>query len=342
MKKYLIPRLGKFYKANMHTHTTVSDGSLTPEEAKEQYKSHGYSIVAYSDHEVMIPHNELRDESFLPITSYEFSAVKPAPKWSPYVACYHLNVYSKDPNATLSKTFCKGAVWGNARNYVTDEMTAYGTEKRFYDKEFIQWVIDTENAAGNLVSYNHPVWSLQNYSDYSGLRGIWGVEWHNTGCVRTGYPDTTSPITDLLSEGERMIYPLATDDCHALADYFGGWIQVKAKSLDYDTVFEALRRGDFYSSNGPAIKSLYFENGNVTIKTSAAKQIVLITDQRITKLKNADAKALTEATFDIANLINSAKEAPEGHNVWFRLEVIDKSGNKALTRAYFLSELGIK
>lgn len=340
MKKYLLPRLGKFYKANMHTHTTVSDGKLTPEEAKEAFKAHGYSIVAFTDHEVMIPHNELRDESFLPITSYELS-ISNGP-WNPYAKCYHMNVYSKDPDASVTKTFFKRAVWGNARNYITSEMEAVNCPDRVYTKEYVQWVIDTENEAGNLVSYNHPVWSFQNYTDYSGIRGFWGVEWANTGCILTAYTDTVQPITDLLAEGERMVYPLATDDCHAYSDYFGGWIQVKAKSLDYDTVFEALRRGDFYSSTGPAIKALYLEDGKVTVKTSAAKDIHLITDQRWTGTRHAKDKLLTEATFDISKLIENAKSAPEGHNVWFRLEVIDKYGKKALTRAYFLDELGIK
>ena len=38
MKKYLLPRTGKFYKANLHCHSTVSDGKLTPAELKEAYK----------------------------------------------------------------------------------------------------------------------------------------------------------------------------------------------------------------------------------------------------------------------------------------------------------------
>ena len=32
MKKYLLPENGQFYKANLHCHSTVSDGHLTPEE----------------------------------------------------------------------------------------------------------------------------------------------------------------------------------------------------------------------------------------------------------------------------------------------------------------------
>ena len=53
MKKYLLPESGNFYKANLHCHTTLSDGRLTPEEIKELYKSQGYSIVAYTDHNIL-------------------------------------------------------------------------------------------------------------------------------------------------------------------------------------------------------------------------------------------------------------------------------------------------
>ena len=30
MKQYLIPENGQFYKANMHNHSNVSDGSISP------------------------------------------------------------------------------------------------------------------------------------------------------------------------------------------------------------------------------------------------------------------------------------------------------------------------
>ena len=62
MKKYLLPQTGQFFKANLHCHTTISDGSMTPEEIKEAYTSHGYSVVAFTDHDVLIPHPELAHE----------------------------------------------------------------------------------------------------------------------------------------------------------------------------------------------------------------------------------------------------------------------------------------
>ena len=71
LKKYLLPHSGKFYKANLHCHSTVSDGELTPEELKKIYKEQGYSILAYTDHDVLISHAELADENFLPLNGYE-------------------------------------------------------------------------------------------------------------------------------------------------------------------------------------------------------------------------------------------------------------------------------
>ena len=53
MKKYLISPELNWYRANMHCHTTVSDGHYSPEDIKKAYKDMGYSIVAYTDHELI-------------------------------------------------------------------------------------------------------------------------------------------------------------------------------------------------------------------------------------------------------------------------------------------------
>ena len=41
----LIPEAGKFYKANLHCHSNISDGALSPEELKKIYMEKGYSII---------------------------------------------------------------------------------------------------------------------------------------------------------------------------------------------------------------------------------------------------------------------------------------------------------
>ncbi|MBQ6020797.1 MAG: PHP domain-containing protein, partial [Clostridia bacterium] len=71
MKRFLIPESGKFYKANLHSHSTVSDGTLSPAQMKELYRQHGYSVLACTDHELMVPHHDLTDEDFVMITGFE-------------------------------------------------------------------------------------------------------------------------------------------------------------------------------------------------------------------------------------------------------------------------------
>lgn len=48
MRKYLFSKEKNAYKANLHCHSTCSDGILTPRELKDAYKSRGYSVLAAS------------------------------------------------------------------------------------------------------------------------------------------------------------------------------------------------------------------------------------------------------------------------------------------------------
>ena len=118
---------------------------------------------------------------------------------------------------------------------------------------------------------------------------------------------------------------------------------VKARKLDYDTVFAALKRGDFYSSTGPEIKSLYLDGDKVVIKTSAVKQIALITDMRITEVIDSakTGKTVSGGELSLAKLIEKRNDLGDSRKSFFRIEITDKCGRKALTRAYFLDELGL-
>ena len=46
MRRVLIDDRLNFYKGNMHCHSTLSDGALSPEELKDAYKNKGYSFIA--------------------------------------------------------------------------------------------------------------------------------------------------------------------------------------------------------------------------------------------------------------------------------------------------------
>ena len=104
MKQYLIPENGQFYKANMHTHTTVSDGSHSPEDTKAYYMARGYSVMAFTDHDVMVDHSDLNEEGkFLAITSHEVETSAPAPHgFGMATPTYHLNFYAKNPTRPIT------------------------------------------------------------------------------------------------------------------------------------------------------------------------------------------------------------------------------------------------
>ena len=94
MKTYLIPNT-KQYKANLHCHTVLSDGQKTPEQIKQEYKAKGYSVIAYTDHEYIVNHQDLNDENFIAITAYEAN-FDSGIDWR-YGKCAHLNFYAKNP-----------------------------------------------------------------------------------------------------------------------------------------------------------------------------------------------------------------------------------------------------
>ena len=63
----LLKQNGPWFKANLHSHSTLSDGKMTPQELKERYKSAGYSILSITDHSKYTWHQELEDPDFLPV-----------------------------------------------------------------------------------------------------------------------------------------------------------------------------------------------------------------------------------------------------------------------------------
>ena len=71
MRKYLLPKDGKLFRANLHAHSNISDGALSPEQMKKLYVDHGYSIIAFTDHRVHLKHDDLTDDNFLALSGVE-------------------------------------------------------------------------------------------------------------------------------------------------------------------------------------------------------------------------------------------------------------------------------
>ncbi len=333
MKKILIDNNQNSYKANLHCHTTVSDGRWTPEEVKEEYKKHGYSVVAYTDHDVLIPHGELKDDTFLPLNGFEAEILS---RWEPFPksprCCHICYIALEEDNLTQPLWHREKYLFANAVNY-KDKVKFDESEpdfERHYTPECITHMMREGREKGFFVTYNHPAWSMEDYSDYIRYDGMHAMEMCNYGCVVEGYPEYNARVYDDMLRSGKRIYCIDADDNHnQLKDSFGGFTVIKADKLEYRAITRSLESGNFYASQGPEICELSYEDGKVHVTSSPASRIFCIFGMQRGGYAAAEpGSSITEATFRLV-----------GDEKYFRITVVDAAGNKADSNAYFLDEL---
>lgn len=336
MKKYLLPKDGNFYKANLHCHTTISDGVYTPEETKRLYMEKGYSVIAFTDHNLFITHNDLTDENFLALNGYESDtnelyADEDAEVMKNTRTC-HLCFVAFDKDNDVHPAWIRDVhCWGGMDEY--KGKVKFDESKPDYLREYTpecqNGLIKNGREHGFFVTYNHPKWSLESYPEYMAYEGMNAMEIFNTGCWVGGYDEYNPEVYDDMLRSGKRIYCIATDDNHIPADMFGGFVMIKAEKLEYRTITKALESGDFYASRGPEIHDLWFEDGKVHITCSNAKSISLMTGRRNSgAVWSENGKPITEAEFEI-----------KSEDKYIRLTVTDAEGNTANTNAYFTDEL---
>ena len=334
MKKFLLPENGNFYKVNLHTHSNISDGALSPEELKKAYMDMGYSAVAFTDHNVFITHNDLTDENFVALNGYELDISD----WTPNKENHHFRsrtthicLVALSPDTT-HPVCCHRSLYlfGNAVHYANkvdyDENSPDFI--REYTPKCINEIIKQGVDAGFFVTYNHPTWSGETFEQYMKYDGMNAMEIFNNECFYLGIEEFNARVYDDMLRSGKKLYCIATDDTHNLFTMGGGYVVVKAEQLDYKSISSALLNGNFYSSLGIDVKELYVEDGFLCVKTSPCKFISLSTrwmTQRVCRDINGE---LTEAKFKL-----------EPDFDFVRLTISDGKGKYAYTNAYSVEEL---
>ena len=332
MRKYLLSKEGSFYKANLHCHTTVSDGCMTPEEVKKHYKEKGYSIIAFTDHDVLVPHPELEDKDFLPLNGYEMEINEETDTEFRFKKTCHMCLIAVEPDNLKQVCYHRERyLFGNAPNYV--DKIQYDENEPDYIREYTHKCISDMMKKGRdngfFVTYNHPNWSLENYNDYMGYNHMNAMEIFNYESDYVGYCEYNEKEYDDMLRGGKRIYCIATDDCHKVETCGGGFTMIKADKLEYRAITNALVAGDFYASQGPSIYNLWFEDGKIHIDCSDAISITLHTQSRRAERIMAEKDSFVNtADFDVV---------PQDGYV--RITVTDSAGKHANTNAYFTDEL---
>lgn len=339
MKTY-IKKGAPQYKANLHSHSTISDGKLTPEEMKQAYREHGYSILSITDHEAPFDHSDMTENDFLMLTGYEaYIRIPHSGKYNPYKPEIHINLFAKDPHnvkyVNFNESYCK---------YIKDPETRAAFQKvgseepREYTAEYINSFVKVAQENGYLCAYNHAVWSLEDHERISAYEGFFSMEMSNYSSFVMNAMEYNGALYDrLLREGKRIFCHSADDNHNAApfdspySDSFGGSTMVLADELTYPAVIDALEKGNFYSSMGPEITELYFDGSKVHIETCEAKQIIMFCGGKKTYfVMGSKDEPVTCADFEIP------EKAP-----YVRFSVVDFEGKHADTRGFFRDELEI-
>ena len=130
-----------WYKGNLHTHTTVSDGKYTPEETMDLYKGQGYDFMALTDHWKLSCEDTYKGMLMLP--GIELDAM---------VGHQGFHIVGVGMTGTLEAQRGMNA----------------------------QQLIDAINAAGGKAILAHPAWSLLYPQDMAALQGLAGSEVMNS------------------------------------------------------------------------------------------------------------------------------------------------------------------
>lgn len=196
MIQYILPPEGRFYRANLHCHSTDSDGKMTPEQLVEEYRARGYSILCISDHRKLIDRTGLCREDFLLLNGYEFNhAVEPL-----HGRSIHLGLIARSPAvrempALESFPTCAPSTEDGAFTAAVNETIRRARE------------------AGFLPIYNHMRWSLEQEGDFLRYDGLWGMEVFNYFSEILGIEEfNLSAYLAKLRKGERLQAIMADDN----------------------------------------------------------------------------------------------------------------------------------
>jgi len=299
---------GRFWRGNIHTHSNLSDGKLTPAEVMQAYKDAGYDFIQLSEH--FIGHFDWPIADTRAFRSNNFTTLIGAELHAPQTAVGELwHIVA----AGLPLDFPR-----NVNGETGAQLAARARE------------------AGAFIGIAHPAWSQLNIDDGRSITSAHAVEIYNHGCaVENDRGDGWYLLDQLLTEGRRLS-AFATDDAHfKTPDHFSGWVHVKAESLEPGLLLEALKTGNYYSSMGPRIDEIAMEGKLLNVRCSPVDTITVVcgTSRTVTRT----GRAITEAELDLSKLDNGwllAKSSP-----WFRVAVIDHAGKRAWSNPIWWEEV---
>ena len=291
---------GRFYRGNLHGHSTNSDGAWSPAEYCRQYRQNGYDFVALTDHCMeqygfdISDTREFRRDDFTTLIGAELhpGQIESGSPWHLLAVGLPLDFQTQREGDTGASV---------ARRAIE---------------------------AGAFLAATHPNWYAFTVADFETLDAAHAVECYNGASDAASDRGYSWHFIDLLLHRGHRVGAIAVDDVHAsghYSDFMRGWVQVKAETLTPEALLRALKAGHYYSSTGPQIHNVEFlGRDKLVVECSPAKQI-LVTGEGAGALRTSGA-GLREAEFDLSKV----------ESRWLRVTVRDETGGRAWTNPVWL------
>ncbi len=233
---------GRWFKGNLHTHSTNSDGELSPQELVDLYADAGYDFLAITDHGKLTPTDDLDPRGLLLLPGSELHQGK-----GELGQTHHLVAIGQAEPIEIPPT----DDYHEAIRYVADRCEFCFTA--------------------------HPYWTSLTHLDMLGMPEQVGLEVYNFTCHRgIGRGESAVHWDQLLARGDRL-WGFAVDDAHChYDDALGGWIMVRAPECTAEAIYAAIKAGAFYASSGPAIEDIALGENEVSVKCSPCREVAVI------------------------------------------------------------------
>ena len=254
----------KRQKVALHLHTTLSDGSCTPNEVIASYKEQGFDAVALTDH-WKYGEAGIVDGTTV-ISGAEYNLGHATEK-----GVYHIvGLFMKRDPEVLKK-------------------------------DTTQEIIDKIHSVNGLAVLAHPAWSLNTPEMILSLRDIDATEIYNAVSEKgqSFRPDSSLIVDMLASRG--VEYPLlATDDAHYYdGDQMRGITMLEADAVEELGVAGAIKAGRFYSTQGPEIHLEQVSEKRFRVRCTPVSKIVFLSNLPWAPNRVQKGDGLTEAYFDL-------------------------------------------
>ena len=298
------------FRANLHCHSTHSDGGLCPDEIADMYIDEGYQILCIADH------NSYADQDGDGVHDWNLDRVvmpPPRPRGEgrkPHLPCLEdagREAYVRDYSRTATG---QGRPWVEENWLLSREgelLVLPGFEDHFTGPHVVVNGYPTDvrggdiarfkgtngyrevaQQAGGVVYLAHPhAWDDQPgfFLDHPERRRFDGIEVVNSFLMRSGREADPAgeggfarQLWDHILSAGVSCWGYGNDDMHnddlsSHAGPFGAWTDVWAESLTADDVLRTLRTGSFSASTGVDVQSLTLEGVTVSVTTRNASRV---------------------------------------------------------------------